>query len=551
MTTLAAESAVSLLISNNGFLEVATGGGFGSVTITPTGGVAVSEAWGPAPFRKRWTGYPDGAAVSLTNTTSASFDYETDTTNLPLAVQALVQGGGNAPTFVAQAAPSGSGDLYGRFIAEIDAWAAGYGITKIDRGAASGGTKRVYEYRAGSGIESVVLVGGTHGEEVVSAWGALSFFKWFVSDAGAANLRQRFQISYVPALNAAQFGATRVNANGVDINRNYPFYWARFSSADPTRYKGASAGSEPEYTAIKAIMDAVLPVGVIDCHNTGAGGISADLSVSGPGFFNIHNRHVHEAATRRWKKAYSGTASDINSPRNADPTLMGWASLYMTITGGRRQATTLTLECEANIEGSSDAGITAAGASKYGGFIYHWLMALDESLCGQCTITQFDWNMRRVNPNAAVSIASGGTLIDNNAWTAATFDQALPTPDGFTTRDYLDCPLPCNGDLVVDFSGYLNSVGGGDQRVDFGISLDGATPQADSFSSITLAAASGSRMDWFCSARFQLPAVDGIYIPRVQGMILRQSAAQAPQIIRMRLNARVIPYSLSGGSPPI
>jgi len=94
MTTLEAGSATSLLISNNGFLEVATGGGFGSVTITPTGGVAVSEAWGPAPFRKRWTGYPDGAAVSLTNTTSASFDYETDTTNLPLAVQALVQGGG-------------------------------------------------------------------------------------------------------------------------------------------------------------------------------------------------------------------------------------------------------------------------------------------------------------------------------------------------------------------------------------------------------------------------------------------------------------------------
>jgi hypothetical protein len=100
MTTLAAGSSVSLTLANNGFLEVSTGGGFGSVTITPTSGVAATEAWGPSPFRKRWNGpYPEGAAVTLTNTSSAAFDYETDSvslTGLPASVLALVSKEGNA-----------------------------------------------------------------------------------------------------------------------------------------------------------------------------------------------------------------------------------------------------------------------------------------------------------------------------------------------------------------------------------------------------------------------------------------------------------------------
>jgi len=90
MTTLAAGSSVSLTLANNGFLEVATNGGFGSVTITPTGGSAVTESWGPSPFRKKYAGpYPEGATVTLTNASSASFDYETDTSNLPISLQAV------------------------------------------------------------------------------------------------------------------------------------------------------------------------------------------------------------------------------------------------------------------------------------------------------------------------------------------------------------------------------------------------------------------------------------------------------------------------------
>lgn len=100
MTTLAAGSSVTVTLANNGFLEIATNGGFGSVTITPTSGAAVTESFGPAPYRKRWSGYPEGASAVLSNTSAAAFDYETDSTNLPSTVQALVSRAGIQRTVV-------------------------------------------------------------------------------------------------------------------------------------------------------------------------------------------------------------------------------------------------------------------------------------------------------------------------------------------------------------------------------------------------------------------------------------------------------------------
>ena len=83
MTTLAIGASVSLTLAKNGFLEIATNGGLGSVSITPTGGALVTAAWGPEPVRKRWQGYPEGAAVVLSNLTAPSVDYESDFSGLP------------------------------------------------------------------------------------------------------------------------------------------------------------------------------------------------------------------------------------------------------------------------------------------------------------------------------------------------------------------------------------------------------------------------------------------------------------------------------------
>ena len=59
----------------------------------------------------------------------------------------------------------------------------------------------------------------------------------------------------------------KANANGVDLNRNFPIYWSSYS--DDGYYGGPSAGSEPETQAImKVLRDYPFEL-VLDCHTAG------------------------------------------------------------------------------------------------------------------------------------------------------------------------------------------------------------------------------------------------------------------------------------------
>ncbi|MBL0728990.1 M14 family zinc carboxypeptidase [Piscinibacter sp. HJYY11] len=98
----------------------------------------------------------------------------------------------------------------------------------------------------------VLVVGGIHGDELSSA---SLVFHWIGHAAAApAGLDWRF----VPALNPDGLmlpKPTRVNANKVDLNRNFPtprwaqeapVYWEKRTRRDPRRYPGRAAISEPE-----------------------------------------------------------------------------------------------------------------------------------------------------------------------------------------------------------------------------------------------------------------------------------------------------------------
>src|SRR5262249_45268 len=99
----------------------------------------------------------------------------------------------------------------------------------------------------------ILMLGGIHGDEL----SAMSLvFQWM-----ARLSQERFQPFHwrvIPCANpdgALQRPPTRVNAHGVDLNRNFPTddwqaeainYWKVKTHSDPRRYPGPTALSEPE-----------------------------------------------------------------------------------------------------------------------------------------------------------------------------------------------------------------------------------------------------------------------------------------------------------------
>ncbi|SMF78332.1 M14 family zinc carboxypeptidase [Pseudobacteriovorax antillogorgiicola] len=108
--------------------------------------------------------------------------------------------------------------------------------------------------------KKVLVLGLMHGDEAEGGSVARRWMERLV------DLTARNQWRIVPILNPDGWEAkTRMNANGVDINRNFPSkdwdelahkYWVQKKGKDPRRNPGPSAGSEPETKCtIKHIED--------------------------------------------------------------------------------------------------------------------------------------------------------------------------------------------------------------------------------------------------------------------------------------------------------
>jgi len=127
--------------------------------------------------------------------------------------------------------------------------------------------------RAAVAPARILLIGGIHGDELTAS---AAVFKWLqLINSGSA---AQFEWKVVPVLNPDGLLAakpTRVNANGVDLNRNFPTpnwtteaprYWTKETGSDPRRFPGKTPLSEPETRWMNDEIQRFKPHVIISVH---------------------------------------------------------------------------------------------------------------------------------------------------------------------------------------------------------------------------------------------------------------------------------------------
>lgn len=118
----------------------------------------------------------------------------------------------------------------------------------------------------------IMVVGAIHGDELTSATLAMRWALIAEKDPHLVHWR------FIPVLNPDGLLAnppSRVNANGVDLNRNFPtpewerdapVYWEKRTRKDPRRWPGPATLSEPESDFLHAQMQSFRPHLVLSLH---------------------------------------------------------------------------------------------------------------------------------------------------------------------------------------------------------------------------------------------------------------------------------------------
>ena len=122
----------------------------------------------------------------------------------------------------------------------------------------------------------VLVVGGIHGDELSSSAVALHWLR--MAALATPSLVQAVHWRFIPALNPDGLFSQpprRVNANGVDLNRNFPTpnwdreaktYWENRTRKDPRRYPGIKPLSEPESKFLYDQMQSFKPDLIVSIH---------------------------------------------------------------------------------------------------------------------------------------------------------------------------------------------------------------------------------------------------------------------------------------------
>lgn len=458
---------------------------------------------------------------------------------------------GYQPVVMAEVDSSGL-STYEQLITHIDANIASItGVAKTDRGLCADGVRRIYEYRCGSGPLNVLIVCGQHGPELAGTWAMLRWFAAFAnqSDSVFAALRKMITVSWVPSANPGQFRGTRKNPNDVDLNRNYPFYWSRFTVVDVENNKGSAAFSEPETQAIKAIVDARSIDAVIDCHNYEAGYSTYEMLTAPGSIYTRANKQHWQTSVRLFNSVYGANSWGFGTPglplpesgnlTDPNPNLVNWSMHYMSNVLHKGHAASVLVESSRDMDGGTLTYMPSTSVTKYAGYITTWLLTWLQTINTPPVLPISSWQQRRFTDVPGTSISSGGTLLDAVTDVAMSWDEATPAVTS-VPRDYVDCPVTCKGYLDVTVEGTIENLSAATGRFQIGITLDGATVSNRTSESVTTPAVSGERTNFSCSARFEITTVDATYVPRIRATANKLAGA-AHNLKRSRITVVFTP----------
>lgn len=132
---------------------------------------------------------------------------------------------------------------------------------------------RDFEPRVKPSLLRILVLGGIHGDEAASV---SLVFDWIARARESDKNRVHWRM--VPLVNPdglLRRPATRVNARGVDLNRNFPTtdwssqahrYWVERTGRDPRRFPGKVAMSEPETQWILRQIEQFKPDLIVSVH---------------------------------------------------------------------------------------------------------------------------------------------------------------------------------------------------------------------------------------------------------------------------------------------
>jgi protein MpaA len=122
---------------------------------------------------------------------------------------------------------------------------------------------RIYYKQFGSGDKLTLIIGGMHGDEPAGFISALKLAQFLKRNPSTMHNR----VIIVPCINPDGLSkGTRVNARGVDINRNFP--GSTWSSDFIKSYNnpGSHPASEPETAALMKLIEKYKPNMIIQMH---------------------------------------------------------------------------------------------------------------------------------------------------------------------------------------------------------------------------------------------------------------------------------------------